>query len=94
MNAHRLDLVFAFLVAATGVTWFVGEMGELRGEPGGFAGPAAVALILGLALVKGWQVIREFMALRRASLLWNLIVGGWLTLVLAIIALTYWKALS
>ncbi|MBI4755768.1 MAG: cytochrome C oxidase subunit IV family protein [Betaproteobacteria bacterium] len=85
MNARRLDLVFAFLVAATGVTWVVGESGS--------AGPAAVALILGLAFAKGWLVIREFMVLRRASLLWNLIVGGWLTLVLAIIALTYWKAL-
>lgn len=86
MNVHRLDLIFAFLVAATGVTWFVGESGS--------AGPVAVGVILGLALVKGWMVIREFMALRRASALWNLIVGGWLTLVLALIATTYWKALS
>lgn len=85
MNARRLDLVFAFLVAATGVTWFVGETGS--------AGPAAVALILGLAFVKGWLVIREFMMLRHASAAWNLIVGGWLTLVLAMIATTYWKAL-
>ena len=83
--ARRLDLVFAFLVAATGVTWLVGETGS--------AGPAAVALILGLALVKGGLVIREFMLLRRASLPWNLIVGGWLVLVLLAIALTYWKAL-
>ena len=83
--ARRLDLVFAFLVAATGVTWLVGETGS--------AGPAAVALILGLALVKGWLVIREFMLLRRASLLWNLVVAGWLVLILATIALTYWKAL-
>lgn len=85
MNARRLDIAFAFLVAATGITWFVGESGR--------AGPAAVALILGLAFAKGWLVIREFMLLRHAAAVWNLIVGGWLALVLAIIATTYWKAL-
>lgn len=85
MNAKRLDAVFAFLIAATGITWFVGESGS--------AGPAAVALILGLAGVKGWLVIREFMMLRIASTLWNLVVGGWLAFVLTMIATTYWKAL-
>ncbi|CAG0978411.1 partial cytochrome c oxidase subunit IV, partial [Rhodocyclaceae bacterium] len=83
MNAKRLDAVFAFLIAATGVTWFVGESAS--------AGPAAVALILGLAGVKGWLVTREFMMLRHASAAWNLIVGGWLAFVLAMIATTYWK---
>lgn len=85
MDARRLDLVFAFLAVATGITWFVGESGA--------AGPAAVALILALALVKGWLVLREFMALHRAAPLWTLLVGGWLAAVLAVISLTYWKAL-
>lgn len=86
MNAKRLDAVFAFLIVATGVTWFVGESGG--------AGPAAVALILGLAFAKGWLIIREFMMLRQAALLWNLVVAGWLAFVLTMIATTYWKALS
>ncbi len=86
MNARLLDVVWLILLAATGVTWFVGESGA--------AGVAAVALILGLALVKGWLVIREFMALKQASIRWRMVVVGWLTLVLALIAFTYWKALS
>jgi hypothetical protein len=32
--------------------------------------------------------------LHRASLFWNLLLGGWLTLVLALIAITYWKSLT
>ncbi len=86
MNARLLDVVWLILLAATGVTWFVGESGA--------AGVAAVALILGLALVKGWLVIRAFMALKQASIRWRMVVVGWLTLVLALIAFTYWKALS
>lgn len=85
MKTRRLDLLFAFLIAATAATWQVGEAGA--------AGPGAVALVLGLAGLKGWGIIREFMLLRRASPAWNLILGGWLALVLAIIAATYWKAL-
>lgn len=85
-SARHLDAIFAFLIAATGVTWWVGESGS--------AGPAAVALILALALVKGWLVVRDFMGLRRAGLLWNLLVGGWLVVILSVIAATYWKALS
>ncbi len=85
MNARLLDFIWLFLLAATGVTWFVGESGA--------AGKAAVALILGLALVKGWLVIREFMGLRGAAFVWRLAVVGWLALILALIAFTYWKAL-
>lgn len=86
MNARRLDSIWIILLLATATTWYVGESGA--------AGPAAVALILGLAMVKGWLVIREFMALRRAAFVWRLAVVGWLALVLALIAFTYWKALS
>jgi len=85
MNTKTLDFVFAFLIISTLVTWFVGQSGV--------AGPAAVALILGLAFIKGWFILREFMMLKRASPLWTLLVGGWLALILTVIALTYWKAL-
>ncbi len=85
MNARLLDSIWLVLLAATGVTWFVGESGA--------AGAAAVAVILGLALVKGWLVIREFMALKQASIRWRLAVVGWLALVLGLIAFTYWKAM-
>jgi uncharacterized membrane protein len=86
MHARQLDRFFIFLVAATGVTWLIGESGS--------SGPLTVTAILGLAWVKGWLVIRSFMQLHRASLFWNLLLGGWLTLVLALIAITYWKSLT
>jgi len=81
MSSHLLNLVWIVLMAATAVTWFVGELHA--------AGPKAVALILAVAGVKGWLVIYDFMALRRVKLIWRAVVLGWLLLVLAIIMLAY-----
>jgi hypothetical protein len=83
MNARRLDFFWLALVAGTALTWSLGERGA--------AGPAAVAGILGIAAIKGVWIIREFMALRRINVLWPALVIGWLLVVLAIIAATYWK---
>jgi len=81
MSPHILNLVWVVLMAATAVTWFVGEMHA--------AGPKAVALILAIAGVKSWLVIYDFMALRRVKFLWRAVVLGWLLIVLAIIMLAY-----
>ena len=81
MSPHLLNVVWVVLMAATAVTWFVGELHA--------AGPKAVALILAIAGVKGWLVIYDFMALRRVKLLWRVVVLGWLLIVLAIIMLAY-----
>jgi hypothetical protein len=81
MSPHLLNLVWIVLMAATAVTWFVGEIHA--------AGPKAVALILAIAGAKGWLVIYDFMALRRVKFLWRAVVLGWLLIVLAIIMLAY-----
>ncbi|MBU0750694.1 MAG: cytochrome C oxidase subunit IV family protein [Gammaproteobacteria bacterium] len=86
MSPHILNVVWIALIAATAVTWFVGETHS--------AGPKAVALILAIAGIKGWLVIYDFMALRRVKLLWRGAVLGWLLLVLAIIMLAYWQGLK
>lgn len=86
MSPHILNLVWIVLMAATGVTWFMGEMHA--------AGPKAVAVILAIAGVKGWLVIEDFMALRRVRLLWRAVVLGWLSIVLAVIMLAYWQGLK
>jgi hypothetical protein len=83
MNAGRLDFFWLALVAGTAITWGLGESGA--------AGRAAVLGILAIAAVKGIWIIREFMALRRIKVLWPALVIGWLLVVLAIIAATYWK---
>jgi caa(3)-type oxidase subunit IV len=85
-STRTLDFVWLVLLLATGATWFLGESGS--------AGPVAVVVMLAIALVKGWLVIREFMALRWVKLFWRMIVVGWLAVVLILIAFTYWLALT
>lgn len=84
MPIHRLDLVWLGLLAATGVTWFVGESGALAG---GTVGP--VLLIFGLALAKGAAIALDFMELRDAPPLWRRLVLGWLALVLVLIVVAW-----
>ncbi len=81
MNARTLDRVWIFLLAATATTWALGERG--------LAGPFAAAALIGIAGVKGWLVIGDFMALKHARFLWRAIVTGWLLLVLTTIAIAY-----
>ncbi len=84
MRIDRLDLVWLGLLAATGVTWAVGESGALAG---GGVGP--VLLIFGLALAKGAAIALDFMELRDAPPLWRRLVLGWLVLQALLIALAY-----
>lgn len=81
--ANRVWLV---LVAATGLTWWLGESGA--------AGTAAIAAMLAIAFVKGRLVILEFMELRHAPALWRLLLEGWLILVASLILIAYWISLK
>jgi caa(3)-type oxidase subunit IV len=81
--AHRAWLV---LLAATAATWQLGEAGA--------AGPLAIVAMLALAFVKGRLVILDFMELRRAPLLWRLLLEGWLIVVASLILLAYWISLK
>ncbi|AWI74933.1 hypothetical protein CEW83_06600 [Parazoarcus communis] len=80
---RRATLLWAALTVATLLTWWVGE--------GGAAGPAIVALLAAISIIKGSIVILDFMALRHAPLMWRLITLGWITLVWVLIGLAYWK---
>lgn len=84
MRIDRLDLVWLGLLAATGVTWAVGESGALAG---GGVGP--VLLIFGLALAKGAAIALDFMELRDAPPLWRRLVLGWLAVVLTLIVVAW-----
>jgi len=81
--AHRAWLI---LVLATGVTWYLGEVGA--------AGTGAIVAMLAIAFVKGRLVILDFMELRRAPVLWRLLLEGWLLLVSSLILLAYWMSLK
>ncbi|MFN3984476.1 MAG: cytochrome C oxidase subunit IV family protein [Rhodocyclaceae bacterium] len=85
-SAIRALTIWIILIAATGVTWMVGERGE--------AGPWIVALVLSLACIKGALIVLDYMALRNAPLLWRALLLGWLIAVCALIGLAYWKGLA
>ena len=55
----------------------------------GFSGLPVVIVLLLTAAIKGVLIISEFMELRGVSLLWRVIMYGWLWTVIVAIAITY-----
>jgi len=91
VHSFRPAQIWSVLVAATAVTWWVGEMNA--GGAGGHGGLAPVLVVFALAFVKGALVILDFMELRHAPPLWRRIVVGWLLLVTTCIVLAYLKGM-
>ena len=89
MRPRRLELVGLALLAATALTWALGESGLLLRNPGGGQGWAPW-LVLALALAKGTGVALDFMELREAPPLWRRLVLGWLVVVIGLVALLRW----
>lgn len=83
----RIDLVWAGLVAATLVTFAVGESGSAGG-----AAAWPVLLVFALSLAKGTAVALDFMGLTSAPPLWRRIVLGWLVGVVVLVLLAWWLA--
>jgi hypothetical protein len=59
-------------------------MGKLN-----FSGLLVVLLLLVTALLKGFFIIHDFMELEGVSLLWRIIMYGWLWLICISIAIAY-----
>lgn len=55
----------------------------------GYGGATAVLLLLLATVIKGVFIIRDFMELRGVSLLWRVIMYGWLWVVCITIAISY-----
>ncbi|MCE1183601.1 MAG: cytochrome C oxidase subunit IV family protein [Rhodocyclales bacterium] len=79
---HRAWLI---LMIATGITWYLGEVGA--------AGTPAIVAMLLIAFVKGRLVILDFMELRGAPRLWRILLEGWMILVGALILIAYFMSL-
>ena len=79
-------ILWATLIIATILTWSMGALGET-----GRWGVAALAVI---SFWKGAVVILDFMALRRAPLLWRALTMDWMIVVWAVIAIAYIKGLA
>ena len=82
-NAHTIWIVMVLLTLST---YSIGALG--------FAGIPIVLFLLFTVMVKGALIIREFMELRGVSLLWRVIMYGWLWLVCIAIAVSYMVSTS
>lgn len=85
MRFDRLDTIWLALLAGTGTTWWLGE-----GGAGRLSALGTVALIFGLAVLKGRWVLLDYMALRQAPRLWRRLMLGWLFVLVALIVLIRW----
>ncbi|MBE9560469.1 MAG: cytochrome C oxidase subunit IV family protein [Proteobacteria bacterium] len=77
-NIHTLWLSMLLL---TMTTYAIGKLG--------YSGVAVVSFLLITAAAKATFIIRDFMELRGVSLLWRVIMYGWLLIVITGIAITY-----
>jgi len=82
---RRAAAIWSILILATGLTWMVGERGD--------TGPIVAGLLFTIAFGKGALIILDYMALRRAPLLWPLLTLGWMLVVCAMIGLAYLKGI-
>ena len=77
-NIHSIWLAMLFL---TLTTYGIGKLG--------YSGTAVVLFLISTAAIKATFIIRDFMELRGVSLLWRVIMYGWLIVVCISIAITY-----
>lgn len=80
-SVHTYTAVWLLLLLLTLVTLAVGEM-----QLGGLS---VAVFVLAMTLVKGQLVASWFMGLRRAPLLWQVVMTGYLVVVVAAIAIAY-----
>lgn len=84
MFTLSINRIWALLLVATGITYWLGESGASEQ-----LGMVPVLVMLTMSLAKGLCVIYDFMELRHAPPLWRRLVIGWLLFVIAMIALAY-----
>ena len=79
-----LNAAWVLLLAATAITYVLGEMGLVSQAGGWFLAGLGV-----LTVVKGVVVIQVVLEMRHAPALWRWLLLGWLALVIALVALAY-----
>jgi hypothetical protein len=77
-NAHIIWIVMMLLTLST---YCIGLFG--------YSGISIVLLLMSTVVVKGVLIIRDYMELRGVSLLWRILMYGWLWLVCIVIASSY-----
>lgn len=89
MRFFTVNRIWALLLLATAVTWWLGESRQV-----GRGTLLPVLVIFGLAVFKGAWVIVDFMDLRHAPALWRRLLLGWLLAVTSVIMLAYWLGMG
>ena len=84
MKPRLIDLAWLLMLAATALTWWLGAAGWVARVP-----LAGMALVFGLAWLKGVGVLLEFMELRHAPRAWRHALIAALTAVTLLILLAY-----
>jgi hypothetical protein len=77
---RRIDAIWATLLCATALTWWLGESGAAAR-----AGLATAGVVLGLSALKGTLIVLDYMELRHAPALWRRLLLGWLAAVLLLL---------
>lgn len=86
-QAQRTHLFYFILLALTFAAFLIAERQA--------AEPWLMGLVLVTAWIKGQIVVDYFMRLRRVRRrLWRNVVSGWLFIILAVIAYTYWLSIT
>lgn len=85
MLKFSTNTLWLLLLAATGLTYWLGESGQV-----GQSSMVPVFIIFGVSFFKGLLVINDFMELRHAPRLWRNLLVGWLGFVIGTILLAYW----
>lgn len=78
---HSVTTLWLLMMVLTISTYMVGAFG--------YSGTKVVMFLLLTILIKGTIIIRDFMELRGVSLLWRVIMYGWLGIVTLGIAISY-----
>ncbi len=78
---YNVHTIWIAMLVLTLTTYAMGKF-EYSGLP-------IVLFLLATVIIKGIFIIREFMELRGVSLLWRVLMYGWLWLVTTVIAITY-----
>ncbi len=78
---YNIHTIWIALILLTLSTYAMGKLG--------FSGLIVVIVLLLTAAIKGVLIINDFMELKGVSLLWRVLMYGWLWSVILTIAITY-----
>jgi hypothetical protein len=78
---YNIHTIWLLMLLLTLTTYAMGRLG--------YSGALVMLFLLATAATKATFIIRDYMELRGVSLLWRVIMYGWLSVVCATIGITY-----